>query len=109
MKNLLFSLALIAFGFLVSARIYAEGGPPLLTDDPDPPGNHHWEINIAATLQSSSENQTYELPHVDLNYGLGDSIQLKWETGLAAVSGNGGPTAFGWEDSLFGVKLRLKN
>lgn len=24
----------------------AQGGPPLITDDPDTPGPRHWELNI---------------------------------------------------------------
>jgi hypothetical protein len=102
-KGLLILVLLI----LAAARGFGQGGPPLLTDDPDPPGNNHWEINVAATLQASTGYQLYEVPHIDLNYGLGDSLQLKWETGLAAGGGSLGTLQFGWEDSLFGIKWRI--
>ena len=33
--------------FLVAAGIaHAQAGPPIRTDDPDTPGNKHWEINF---------------------------------------------------------------
>ena len=100
-------LSAVASLLFIAAKAIAQGGPPLLTDDPDPVGNNRWEINIAATVQATSESQWYELPHVDFNYGLGDSIHLKWETGLAAASGHG--LQLGWEDSLIGVKWRIRN
>jgi hypothetical protein len=93
----------------VSHLSFAQGGPPLITDDPDPPAHGHWEINAALTLNSVSDAQTFELPHVDVNYGLWDRIQLKWESGVAMVTQTGSPAMAGWEDSLFGVKWRILN
>ena len=108
--NKYFISLLLALSFLATRLCLAEGGPPLLTDDPDPPGNNHWEINIGATLEASSFGaDSYELPHIDLNYGLGDSIQLKWESGVAGISRSGTGAQFGWEDSLFGIKWRIVN
>lgn len=83
----------------------AQGGPPLLTDDPDTPGDGHWEINLAATWQESGGRRLASLPHGDFNYGWGDRIQLKFESGLAAVSGPAGFHA-GTDDLLLGVKWR---
>jgi hypothetical protein len=39
-------VATLATAFL-PAPAFAQGGPPLITDDPDTPGPGHWEINIA--------------------------------------------------------------
>src|SRR5690349_18262079 len=50
----------------------AQGGPPLLGDDPETPGPGKWEINIAYTEQRTNEEHLRSLPHVDFNYGLGD-------------------------------------
>jgi hypothetical protein len=30
---------------------FCQGGPPLVTDDPDTPGSGHWEFNVATTLR----------------------------------------------------------
>ena len=32
----------------VAAPAWALGGPPMVTDDPETPGDGNWEINIAA-------------------------------------------------------------
>ena len=34
----------------------AQGGPPLVTDDPDTPGDGHWEINLAAIANDAYRN-----------------------------------------------------
>jgi len=39
-------LAFLLLGRPLLAR--AQGGPPMVTDDPDTPGDGHWEINLAA-------------------------------------------------------------
>ena len=56
---------------------WAVGGPPLVTDDPDTPGDGHWEINLAAIAQRTGGGNTIAAPDADINYGLGDFIQLK--------------------------------
>jgi len=32
---------------MASACAHAQGGPPMLTDDPGTPGDGKWEVNIA--------------------------------------------------------------
>ncbi len=47
-------------------------------------------------------------PHVDFNYGLGEHIQLKYETGWLFVDApEGGGVKSGLDDSLLGVKWRF--
>jgi hypothetical protein len=58
---------------------HAVAGPPLVTDDPGTPGPNNWEINVAFTSESSVEEKRVELPLLDINYGLGEHIQLKYE------------------------------
>jgi len=53
------------------AHTYAQGGPPLLTDDPDTPGPGCWEINLATLMDKASDRRRVELPRLDLNYGVG--------------------------------------
>ncbi len=62
----------------------AQGGPPFITDDPGTPGNHHWEINFGWIANHNPGQSYYEIPDVDMNYGWGDRIQLKYELPLAA-------------------------
>ena len=95
---------LVAFGLAPSAR--AQGGPPMLTDDPGTPGNKRWEINFLSTLQRTRSGWVFETPNVDLNYGLGNHIQLKFEAPWVAVRENG-ETKSGPGNSMVGVKWRF--
>ena len=85
----------------------AQGGPPLLTDDPGTPGAGRWEINIAWTTEHSSEQNRNELPLVDANYGVGDYVQLKYETPIVLRQQEGAGTYSGLGSSLAGVKWRF--
>jgi len=54
----------------------AHSGPPLVTDDPgilDPGG---WEIIAATTATFSSEGDVYQLPLLDVSYGVLENIQV---------------------------------
>jgi hypothetical protein len=88
-------------------RAMAEGGPPLIGDDPGTPGNGHWEINIAYIGLRTPRQSTVETPHVDLNYGLGDHLQLKYEVGYLTGKQFDQQVMSGVNNSLFGVKWRF--
>jgi hypothetical protein len=72
-------VTLFAFVALAPKIAHGQGGPPLITDDPDTPGPGYWEINLAAQLERSRIEQRLEAPLLDMNYGVGDRIQLKFE------------------------------
>ena len=91
---------------LVGAVARAQGGPPFITDDPAPPGNHHWEINFDWIADHNPGQSYYEIPDVDMNYGWGDRIQLKWEQPLAAGTNANNSTGVGLGESLLGIKFR---
>ena len=124
------ALYLFAWGlFLVpgtGAVTWAQAGPPFRTDDPETPGNQHWEINVGFLGDRSPADGDYEVPDLDMNYGLGDRIQLKYELPIAvhedragglvhATSGQGGAAADsaagrvvgGLGESLLGIKYRF--
>lgn len=80
----------------------------MLTDDPGTPGSNAWEINIAYLEQRTQQERLRSLPHVDLNYGLGERVQLKYETGWSFLSTpESGGVKSGLDDSLLGVKWRF--
>jgi hypothetical protein len=54
----------------------AQGGPPMITDDPGTPGPGKWENNIAIAFEHRAGDTAYDLPAIDLNYGVGEHIQL---------------------------------
>jgi hypothetical protein len=92
-------------GFCVAAL--AQGGPPLVSDDPGTPGDGHWEINIAAIASHTAGLTQWSVPDVDLNYGWGDRVQLKLDTPWLVNDGRGRDTASGLGASIWGVKLRF--
>ncbi len=85
----------------------AFASPPLLTDDPDTPGDKRWEINVALTLDKLLTESTYEAPNLDLNYGVGDNIQIKYEIPWLILHEQGIGTQSGLGNSNFGVKWRF--
>jgi hypothetical protein len=89
----------------VSSR--AQGGPPLMTDDPDTPGPGHWEINVASIVETSRSATRIDAPRIDLNYGVGDRIQLKFEAPWTIVRSEDGPIQRGAGTAVAGVKWRF--
>jgi hypothetical protein len=79
----------------------AQGGPPMITDDPGTPGNRKWEINLAVAFEHRPNETSFDVPAIDLNYGVGEHIQLTLQGGPAflkrsrhgAVGGLGGTEA----------------
>lgn len=92
-RSVLAVLMLLAAG----RRVTAQGGPPMITDDPFTVGANNWEINLLPNVERTRSGSMYEMPNVDINYGVGNRIQLKLETpwvvrkdvGSSAVSGMG--------------------
>jgi hypothetical protein len=71
----------IAIFLACAARaVFAQGGPPMITDDPGTPGNGKWENNLAISFEHRSNETSYNLPEIDLNYGVGEHIQLTLQT-----------------------------
>jgi hypothetical protein len=101
-------IAVAAVGLLGAPESMAQGGPPMLTDDPGTPGAGNWEINTAVMDDQTAKTRLTSLPHVDVNFGVGEHIQLKYETGyLLADTPAGGGVKTGLDDSLLGVKWRF--
>jgi hypothetical protein len=85
----------------------AQGGPPFITDDPGTPGDGNWEINVATYAELHPTERIYNAPIVDMNYGLGNRIQLKYQVPYLVVGDDGDPTRTGMGKSLAGVKWRF--
>lgn len=98
-------LLVFAVWLAVCRSACAQGGPPLRTDDPGTPGNENWEINFGFISELRSGEQRFELPNLDLNYGVGDRLQLKWELPWVVLRGDTARDGLG--NSLVGVKWRF--
>ncbi len=119
MCHLVWVVALLLGACVLPARLtWAQGGPPFRTDDPDTPGNRHWEINFGFTGDRNPGTGAYQLPDFDINYGLGDRIQLKYELPIALNETRAQPARLGSPsvdaavigglgESLLGIKWRF--
>ena len=92
------SVARIAFG---------QGGPPMITDDPGTPGNGRWEDNFAIIFQYRPNETSIALPEIDLNYGVGDHIQLTLQTAPVLVKRSGHGLIGGLGETEAAVKWRF--
>ena len=93
---------------IVSGSACAQGGPPMVTDDPETPGDGRWEINLAALgARSRSGRWDVSVPDADINYGWGDRVQLKLDVpwSFAREAGEGWKSGLGTAN--VGVKWRF--
>ena len=99
MKRALFcALAICA---IATGRVCGQGGPPMITDDPGTPGDKKWEINLAFSFEHRPGETASDLPAIDLNYGVGEHVQLTLQTapvflkrsGHGLIGGLGGTEA----------------
>jgi len=100
----------ILLGIIVflPSKLAAQGGPPMLTDDPGTPGNNKWEINLVCTSERLPGATLYGLPLLDANYGVGDTLQLTYEAPYAILKTENVQSS-GMGDSTLGVKWRFKD
>jgi len=86
---------------------HAQGGPPFYTNDPGTPGNKQWEINLGYMPFLFNANSITHTPDVDINFGLGDRIQLTFENAYLRVNDAAGGTRFGLGQDQLGLKWRF--
>jgi hypothetical protein len=97
-KALLAAFAVCALG---AGTARGQGGPPMITDDPGTPGDKKWEINLALAFDHRPGETAADFPAIDLNYGVGEHIQLTLQTapvllkreGHGLIGGLGGTEA----------------
>jgi hypothetical protein len=85
----------------------AQAGPPFLSNDPGTPGNGNWEINLAAAQTIERGGASYQVPQIDLNFGIGDRVQLTYEVPYVIEATDGQPNHAGWGNAFPGVKWRF--
>jgi len=87
-------------------RLLAQGGPPMLTDDPGTPGPNKWEINVGWTTVRDDASTLTALPELDLNYGIGNRIEVTYFVDYDDLRA-AGSSRWGPSDSEFAVKWRF--
>jgi hypothetical protein len=84
----------------------AHAGPPYTTDDPEPVEFRHWEVYLASQFAFAPGGAAGTGPHLELNYGAHEDIQLHVIAPLA-WSLSERSLAYGAGDPEFGIKWRF--
>ena len=107
-EALLKRLALLtALLMWASLPALAQGGPPYYTNDPGTPGNLNWEINLGYMPFLYDNQSVSHTPDVDINFGVGERIQLTYENAWLRVQDPSSQTKYGLGQSNPGVKWRF--
>ncbi|MGA2695692.1 MAG: hypothetical protein ABSE92_06505 [Terriglobales bacterium] len=101
------SIVLLFLVFLAAIPALAQGGPPYYTNDPGTPGNLNWEINVGYIPYLYSNQSVSHVPDLDINFGLGDRIQLTYENAWLRVQNPNSRAEYGLGQSNPGVKWRF--
>jgi len=105
--NMLVSGVFIGIFFLVFTSLPALGGPPFLTDDPEPVDYQQWEFYVGSQQTETSDGWSGTAPHFELNYGVVSNVQLHLIAPLAYNAPNNGRSHYGYGDTELGVKYRF--
>ena len=85
--------------------VYA--GPPILTDDTGTPGPGKWETNAGFTIEKRQDATRFETPAFDLNYGIGERIQLNYSFSWIVLDRKDEAAKNGLGNSEVAVKWRF--
>jgi len=99
-------MALIGL-WLLPLLARAQGGPPYYTTDPGTPGPNSWEINLGYMPFLYSSMSISHVPDVDINYGIGERIQLTYESAWLRVENGTRKPKYGVEQDQLGFKWRF--
>lgn len=94
---------------LPAAAGFAQGGPPMITDDTETVPKGHWEINMGFTVERGRDGRLWGLPLFDVNYGLSKHLQLKVEVPYLKLSENGTQTIRGLGNTNVGIRWRFRD
>src|SRR6202046_342904 len=93
-----FSTYFLAALLCAPIAVHAQAGPPFLTNDPGTPGNANWEINLSSMQTIARDVSSYQVPQIDLNFGVGDRIQLTYEIPYVFEVTRGQQVQSGWSN-----------
>ena len=82
------------------------GGPPFLTDDPEPVDYEDWEAYLFTDAVPNGGSYYLNAPAIELNYGILPNTQLHLIVPMTTVGGSM-PTISGLGDVEFGIKYRF--
>ena len=102
LRLLPFALSLVFF-----CVTSASGGPPFLTDDPEPVEFGHSEFYLFSTLDKAKDNTTVQSPAFEFNHGIAPDTQAHIVFPFTTFAPDDGPAAYGPGDMELGLKYRF--
>lgn len=105
-----FRLAFLLLCFsssMFDQSLYCQSSPPLQSNDPGTPGPGNWEINIFTSLERSAVFEEWQVPQFDINFGVGDRIQLTVSVPFVIEYEEGSMTRRAFDGAELGVKYRF--
>ena len=102
--------SLFFFGSLIIFPVFSKmafGGPPFLTDDPEPVEFKHWEAYLFSAADATRKDFNAVGPAFEFNVGALPNLQLHLVVPLAYSSPKGGPSVYGLGDTELGFKYRF--
>ena len=79
----------------------------MITDDPGTPGNGKWENNFAIIFEHRPNETSIDVPEIDLNYGVGEHIQLTLQNAPVLLKRSGHGLIGGLGSTEAAVKWRF--
>lgn len=107
MNNIVRTILLaVCLNFILTTHTFA-GGPPFLTDDPEPVDYQHGEAYLFTLGEHFRGGYAIEGPAGELNYGVLPDTQLHLIVPMSTVGGGAAPTVSGLGDTEIGIKYRF--
>lgn len=97
---------IVTLSLLMASTVsHAQDGPPLVTGDPDTPGDNLWEIKVASIVSHNQQRiPRLTAPDLDINCGWGDRMQLKLDLPITLAHDPNSGGTMGAGSTEFGVK-----
>jgi hypothetical protein len=99
--------ATLALAVALSSTASAQGGAPLSTEDTNTTPSGTWEINLIGSLARMPGATDILAPDLDVNYGLGDRLQVKAEVPWVTVREESAAAKAGVGRASAGIKWRV--
>jgi len=99
--------AALSFVGIVVFAVKVCGGPPFVTDDPEPVDYQHWEFYIASQDSDYDRDWSGTAPHFEMNYGVIPNVQLHLIVPLAYDVPPANASHYGLGDVETGAKIRF--
>lgn len=73
----------------MAAMAFAQGGPPLITDDTGTVPPRKWEFNLAWATEHVDHEWSHEFPIFDFNRGVTNNLHVNFEVPWVSLSSDG--------------------